>query len=57
MYKRVQEIVAEEVPFLFLLNVQWTTFWTNAIKGLPLQENVQDSSTIYTKLYTLWKEE
>ena len=26
MYKRIQEIVAEEVPFLFLLNLQTMSF-------------------------------
>ena len=55
MYKRVQEIVAEEVPFIFLLNVQWITFWAKSIQGLMPQEQVQDSSAIYHKLYKLWK--
>ncbi|HEU0165898.1 MAG TPA: ABC transporter substrate-binding protein [Thermomicrobiales bacterium] len=56
MYKRVQEIVAEEVPFIFLLYVQWITFWNTDIKGLPPQEKVQDSSGIYNEIYKLWKE-
>jgi len=55
MYKRVQEIVAEEVPFIFLLNVQWITFWAKSIMGLPAQEKVQDSSGIYNQVYRLWK--
>ncbi|MGC4192832.1 MAG: ABC transporter substrate-binding protein [Thermomicrobiales bacterium] len=57
MYKRVQEIVADEVPFIFLLNVQWITFWANSIKGLMPQEKVLDSSVIYNKIYLLWKDQ
>ncbi|MGC4108254.1 MAG: ABC transporter substrate-binding protein [Thermomicrobiales bacterium] len=56
MYKRVQEIVAEEVPFIFLLNVQWITFWATSIMGLPAPEAVQASDAIYNKIYLLWKQ-
>ena len=54
MYKRVQEIVAEEVPFMFLLFPVWVSFYANNIKGLP--ESVLTWDSLYLKTYTLWKE-
>ena len=35
IYNRVQEIVAENVPFLYFLHLQGYSFWANSIKGLP----------------------
>jgi len=55
MYKRVQEIVAEEVPFMFLLFPVWVSFYASNIKGLP--ESVLTWDSLYLKTYTLWKEE
>lgn len=55
IYNRVQEIVAEEVPFLFLLNLQSIAFFTNRIKGLP--EKVLSTDNLYLKLYKLWIQE
>ena len=55
MYKRVQEIVAEEVPFLFLLNLQNITFYNNRVKGLP--EEVLQADNLYPKVYQFWIDE
>ena len=55
MYKRVQEIVAEEVPFLFLLNLQNITFYNNRVKGLP--EEVLQADNLYPKIYQFWIDE
>jgi len=55
MYQRVQAIVADEVPFAFLLFVEWITFWATSLQGLPAQENVQDSSAIYHHFYKIWR--
>ena len=54
MYKRVQEIVAEEVPFMFLLFPVWASFYAKSIKGLP--ESILTWDALYLKTYTLWKE-
>lgn len=55
MYKRIQEIVAEEVPFLFLLNLQNVTFYANRVKGLP--ETVLQADNLYPKMYQFWIDE
>ncbi|MGI8485804.1 MAG: ABC transporter substrate-binding protein [Thermomicrobiales bacterium] len=55
IYNRVQEIVAEEVPFLFLLNLQSIAFFANRIKGLP--EKVLSTDNMYLKLYKFWVQE
>ncbi len=55
IYNRVQEIVAENVPFLYFLHPQGYSFWANSIKGLP--ETVLSSDNLYQNLYKLWKEE
>ena len=52
MYKRIQEIVAEEVPFLFLLNLQTMAFYNNRVKGLP--ETVLVTDNVYPKAYQYW---
>ena len=52
MYKRIQEIVAEEVPFLFLLNLQNISFFNKRVKGLP--EEVLVSDNLYPKAYQFW---
>ena len=54
IYNRVQEIVAEEVPFLFLLYPTWVTFYSKAIKGLP--ESILTWDALHLKDYKLWKE-
>jgi peptide/nickel transport system substrate-binding protein len=55
IYNRVQEIVAENVPFLYFLHINQYYFWANSIKGLP--ESVLSSDNIYFNLYKLWKAE
>jgi peptide/nickel transport system substrate-binding protein len=55
IYGRIQEIVAENVPFLYFLHLQGYSFWSNSIKGLP--ESVLSSDNLYQNLYKLWKED
>lgn len=55
IYKRIQEIIAEEVPFLFLLNLQNVSFYANRIKGLP--ETVLQADNLYPKMYQFWIDE
>lgn len=55
MYKRIQEIVADEVPFLYLLYLQNIVFYTNRIKGVP--DEVLNSDNLYPRINTFWIEE
>ncbi len=55
IYNRVQEIVAENVPFLYFLHPQGYSFWANSIQGLP--ETVLSSENLYQSVYRLWKTE
>lgn len=55
IYNRVQEIVAENVPFLYFLHPQGFSFWANSVQGLP--ESVLSSDNLYQNLYKLWKTE
>ena len=55
IYKRIQEIIADEVPFLFLLVLQNIVFYSNRIKGLP--ETVLNADNLYPKTYLYWIEE
>jgi peptide/nickel transport system substrate-binding protein len=53
-YAEIQQIIAEEVPFIFNLYPQGYAFFNNRIKGLP--ESVLSSDNLIQKIYTLWKE-
>ena len=55
IYKRIQEIVAEDVPFLFLLNFQNIVFYSNRTQGLP--EEVLNADGLYQKMYQFWLEQ
>jgi peptide/nickel transport system substrate-binding protein len=54
-YKEIQAIVAEEVPFLFMMHWDWYNLFRNRVKGLP--ETALDGSLIYTKANQFWVEE
>jgi len=54
-YKRIQEIVAEEVPFLYLLVFDAYAFYNDRVKGLP--EKVLRSANLYPKMFQFWVEE
>lgn len=55
MYKEIQAIVAEEVPFLYLLVFTGFSYYSDSIRGLP--DTVLSSDNIYPFLFQLWKEE
>lgn len=55
MYKRIQALIADELPFLPLLSPQQIVFYTNRVKGLP--SDVAYPDAIHQKIYTLWLEE
>jgi peptide/nickel transport system substrate-binding protein len=54
-YKEIQEIVAEEVPFLFMMHWDWYNLFRNRVKGLP--ESALEGSNIYLKANEFWIEE
>lgn len=55
IYQRIQEIVAEEVPFLYMLHLQGYTFYANAIQGVP--EEALSTDALYHKIWELWRED
>ncbi len=55
IYKEIQAIVAEEVPFIYLLYFTGFSFYVNSIQGLP--DSVLQSDNIYPFVFELWKEE
>jgi len=55
IYQEVQQIIAEEVPFLFILHLQATTLYSNRIQGLP--EAALNGDQLITKAFRMWIEE
>ncbi|MDP9359543.1 MAG: ABC transporter substrate-binding protein [Chloroflexota bacterium] len=54
-YKEVQAIVADEVPFLYMMFWDLFNFFTKRIKGLP--ESALTVDPIYAKAYQFWIDE
>ncbi|MCI2424770.1 ABC transporter substrate-binding protein [Candidatus Acetothermia bacterium] len=56
IYWEIQEIVAEEVPFLFMMYWDWFNSWNKRVRGLP--ETALSGSHIFLYLmHTLWIDE
>ncbi|MCF2969589.1 hypothetical protein L1047_00045 [Synechococcus sp. Nb3U1] len=53
-YREIQQIVAEEVPFLFVMYWDWFNIFSSRIKGLP--EAALAGDFIYKKLHEIWIE-
>ena len=54
IYNEIQAIVAEEVPFLFMMFWDWYEIFSTRVKGLP--ESYLTDAAIYSKAYRFWKE-
>lgn len=54
-YKEVQAIVADEVPFIFMMFWNWYNHFNKRIKGLP--ESATSGDNIYLKAYQFWIDE
>lgn len=52
IYVEIQEIVAEEVPFLYLQWDDWYTPFSSRVQGLP--DNANDGFTIFFALLHTW---
>jgi peptide/nickel transport system substrate-binding protein len=55
IYAEIQQIVSEDVPFLYVMFPNWYNHFNKRVKGLP--ESALTSDNIYMKAYTWWKEE
>jgi peptide/nickel transport system substrate-binding protein len=55
IYHEIQQIVAEEVPILFMMFWDWYTHFNPRIKGLP--ESALTADPIYAKAYQFWIDE
>jgi peptide/nickel transport system substrate-binding protein len=54
-YKEVQTIVADEVPFLYIMYPNWYNHFNKRVKGLP--ESATSGDDIYSKAYQWWIDE
>jgi peptide/nickel transport system substrate-binding protein len=54
-YKEIQAIVAEEVPFIFMMFWNWYNIFSTKVKGLP--ETALSGDSIYTLAYKMWLDE
>jgi peptide/nickel transport system substrate-binding protein len=54
-YKEIQQIVADEVPFLFMMYWNWYNLFNKRVKGLPPSAQVGDQ--LYIKAYQYWLDE
>ncbi len=59
IYSQVQQLFAEEVPFLYMMFWDWFNQWTQRVHGLPEPDEVTAGSNLYrnTQLRQLWIEE
>jgi len=55
IYSEVQKLVAEDVPFLYMMFWDWFNIFTKRIKGLP--ETALAGTQLYRKAYQWWIEE
>ena len=55
IYQEIQQIVAEEVPFLYMMFWDGFNHFSNRIKGLP--ESALTADPIYSKAYQFWIDE
>ena len=53
IYHRIQEIVADEVPFLFMMFWDWYEIFNTRVHGLPATSRTD--AAIYSKAYQWWK--
>jgi peptide/nickel transport system substrate-binding protein len=54
IYYEIQEIVAEEVPFIYMMYWDWFNVFSSRVKGLP--ETVLSGDRIYRLAYEWWVE-
>ena len=55
IYSEIQKIVAEEVPYLFIMHWDWFNFFNARIKGLP--DSALTGTELYRWAHTYWIDE
>ncbi len=55
VYSEIQKIVAEDVPFLYVMFWEWIEIWSKRVKGLP--ESIVNTQAPYRLIYTYWLED
>lgn len=55
IYWEIQEIVAEEVPFLFMMYWDWFVSWNERVRGLP--ETALSGSFVFRNVREFWIED
>ncbi len=55
VYSKIQKLVAEDVPFLYIKYWDWFNIFTSRIKGLP--EDALAGSNLYPQIYKFWIDE
>jgi len=55
IYDEIQVIVADEVPFIFMMYWDWYNIFNNRVKGLP--ESAEGGFEIYNLAYKWWIQE
>ncbi len=54
IYQQIQQIITEEVPFLYILILKATTFYAKRVKGVP--EKMLNGDNFIQKVYQVWIE-
>lgn len=52
IYSEIQKIVAEDVPFVYIMFWEWIELWNTRVHGVP--ESAPNTNAPYTLLYTYW---
>lgn len=55
IYSEIQQIIAEDVPFLYVMFWEWIEIWNKRVKGLP--ESIVNTNAPYRLIYTYWLED
>ena len=51
IYQQIQQIVSDEVPFLYLTYLKTSTHYANRVKGLPAPDGVLSTDDMYRSTY------
>jgi peptide/nickel transport system substrate-binding protein len=55
IYSEIQKIVAEDVPFLYIMFWEWIEIWSKRVKGMP--DSILNTTAPYRLIYTYWLDE
>jgi peptide/nickel transport system substrate-binding protein len=52
IYSDVQKLIAEDVPFIYIMFWEWIELWSKRVRGVP--ESSPNTNAPYTLIYTYW---